>query len=105
MAIGRLEATVLEKRAEVAYLFGPEFWGHGYGTESLSWLHMFIEETFHILEFWATVRPDNGRSIRLLERLGYVEAAAETWPQLTSYDPGDRVFRFIKTSNRVPGTD
>src|ERR1700722_15641143 len=37
--IGRLEATVIKRRAEVAYLFGPAFWGCGYATEGLQWLH------------------------------------------------------------------
>jgi RimJ/RimL family protein N-acetyltransferase len=101
LAIGRIEATVLDKRAEVAYLFGPDYWGRGYATESLKWLHELINTTFDIQEFWATVMPGNIHSMRLLERCGYLEAPAETWPRLTSYDPGDRVFRFIETPNKA----
>lgn len=46
-------------------------------------------------EWWATVAPDNFRSIRLLKRLGYVERASKSIsddiaPQ--SYDKGDRCF-------------
>jgi RimJ/RimL family protein N-acetyltransferase len=100
LAIGRIEATILEKRAEVAYLFGTDFWGHGYATEGIRWLHALINTTLDIQEFWATVMPNNTRSMRLLERLGYLEAPAETWPRLTSYDPGDRVFYYIESSNR-----
>lgn len=33
--IGRLEATVHDGVAEVAFLFGPGFWGKGYATEGL----------------------------------------------------------------------
>src|SRR5216684_3181162 len=28
-AVGRLQATIIERRAQVAYLFGPQFWGQG----------------------------------------------------------------------------
>ncbi|RYD83372.1 MAG: N-acetyltransferase, partial [Verrucomicrobiaceae bacterium] len=57
VAIGRLEATILEGRAEVAYLFGPDFWGCGYATEGLAWLHEFIQTNFGIGDFWAMVKP------------------------------------------------
>src|SRR5450432_531491 len=90
--IGRLEATVIGRRAEVAYLFGPSFWGFGYATEGLEWLHSLLIAAFGVTEFWATVAPGNLRSRRLLERAGYDEAAPTTWPDLRSYDPGDWVF-------------
>ena len=91
-AIGRLEATVIGQRAEVAYLFGPAFWGRGYATEGVVWLHELLNSSLGVTEFWATVTPGNIRSIRLVQRTGYREALADTWPHLTSYDPGDRVF-------------
>jgi len=93
VAIGRLEATLLEGRAEVAYLFGPDFWGCGYATEALAWLHELIRTKFGVMDFWATVKPGNDRSVRLLERSNYREEPSHTWPRLTSYDPGDLVFR------------
>lgn len=93
LAIGRIEATLLDERAEIAYLFGTAFWGCGYATEGVQWLHQWIGLTFQIREFWATVMPGNTHSIRLLERNGYREAPRETWPQLRGYDLGDRVFR------------
>jgi len=95
VAIGLLEATILEERAEVAYLFGPDFWGCGYAAEGLAWLHELIRTNFGIRDFWATAKPGNERSMRLLERSGYREAPSNTWPRLTSYDPGDRVFRYL----------
>ena len=95
VAIGLLETTILEERAEVAYLFGTDFWGNGYATEGLAWLHELIRSNFGIRDFWATVKPGNERSMRLLERSKYREVPAGTWPRLTSYDPGDRVFRYL----------
>ena len=92
--IGRVEATVIGPNAEVAYLFGSEFWGQGYAHESLSWLHSILTKHLGATDFWASINPANQRSIRFIERFGYQEAPQNTWPRLTSYDPGDRVFRY-----------
>ncbi len=90
-AIGRLEATVIEQRAEVAYLFGFDFWGFGYATEALRGLQDALAKAHAVTEFWATATPGNLRSLRLLRRCGYREAAPSSWPPLASYDPGDVV--------------
>lgn len=78
LAIGRIEATIVEDRAEVAYLFGQAYWGQGYATEALEWLHQQLRERTGASVFWATARPENERSIRLLRRHGYVQA--NEWP-------------------------
>ncbi len=90
--IGRLEATLVDDWAEVAYLFGPEYWGRGYATEALAWLHGQLWADHTALHWWASVCPGNDRSVRTLTRAGYEEVTSG-WPALTSYDPGDRVFR------------
>lgn len=90
--IGRLEATLVDDWAEVAYLFGPEYWGRGYASEALTWLHGQLRQDGAAADWWASVCPGNERSMKLLTRLGYIEVASG-WPALTSYDPGDRVFR------------
>ena len=89
--IGRIEATFHHDLAEIAYVFGPSYWGCGYATESLSWLHSQIRDRQLADSVWATVTPGNTRSIRLLERLGYSEALP-SHPQLLSYEAGDRVY-------------
>jgi RimJ/RimL family protein N-acetyltransferase len=89
--IGRIEATFHHGLAEIAYVFGPSYWGCGYATESLRWLHSQIRDTQLAVSVWAAVTPGNTRSIRLLERLGYSEALPGP-PQLLSYDEGDRVY-------------
>lgn len=91
-AIGRVEATVIEQRAEVAYLLGPAHWQKGYGSEALVWLQHFLQENYDVGEFWATVTPENEPSKRLLLKNSYVEVSSEKLPQLTSYDEGDWVF-------------
>jgi len=89
--IGRLEATLIDQRAEVAYLFGPAHWGHGYATEAMSAFQDHLQQAWRVAEFWATTSPQNMRSIRLLRRLGFVEQGS-SWPALLSYDEGDLVF-------------
>ena len=89
--IGWLQATILERRAEVAYLFGPEHWGHGYAAEAMSAFQDGLRQQWGVSELWAATSPQNTRSIRLLRRLGYVEQH-ESWPLLSSYEPGDVVF-------------
>ncbi|MEM8782511.1 MAG: GNAT family N-acetyltransferase [Planctomycetota bacterium] len=90
--VGRVEATVRENRAEVAYLFGSAHWGQGLASESLAWLHDYLKNDHAVVTFWATVHPDNRRSIRLLERNSYTPTPPDRWPKLFSYDPGDLVF-------------
>jgi RimJ/RimL family protein N-acetyltransferase len=68
--IGRLEATLHRSVAEVAYVFGPAWWGHGYATEATAWLLRYIREA-GMSEAWATIAPANTASDRLLARLGF----------------------------------
>ena len=68
--IGRLEATLHRNVAEVAYVFGPAWWGHGYATEATAWLLRYIREA-GMSEAWATIAPANTASDRLLARLGF----------------------------------
>ncbi|HEX4459559.1 MAG TPA: GNAT family N-acetyltransferase, partial [Polyangia bacterium] len=60
---GRLEATVHGTWAEIAYLFGPAFWGHGFASEAVGWLCEQLRRRFGVSELWAAVRPDNERSL------------------------------------------
>jgi RimJ/RimL family protein N-acetyltransferase len=102
VTIGRIEATILEGHAEVAYLLGPRYWGYGFALEAMRWLHQVLESEFRVFDFWATVSPSNDRSLRLLARLGYGEAASVIGPiRLLSYNSGDRVFH--NSSRRVAG--
>jgi ribosomal-protein-alanine N-acetyltransferase len=60
------------RHAEVGYSLRREFWGAGLMTEALTLLFDFAFETldFHRLE--ADADPRNERSLRLLERLGFL---------------------------------
>ena len=88
--IGRIEATLHDGVAEIGYVFGPRWWGRGYGSEAVAWLLSELRQQ-GVPEAWASVDPDNEASIRLLRRVGF----EETTPGevlLHSYVPGDRVF-------------
>jgi len=91
--LGRLEATVHDGIAEVAFLFGPEHWGMGYATEGLLWLTKLLLSRPDSPRLWATTLPANQRCQALLRRCGYVLASTDHPERLLSYDDGDLVFR------------
>lgn len=86
--IGRLEATTYGDWGEVAYVFGPRWWGHGYATEGLRWLVGHLASA-GITDLWAAVTPVNVASRGVLERAGFTPA--EPRAGMNSYDPGDLV--------------
>lgn len=92
VAIGRVEATVIEQRAEVACILGVDHWGQGYGSESLAWLQGFLQKHHGVKQLWATVTPGNRASKYLLLKNGYVEVLRDPLPPLRSYDRNDWVF-------------
>lgn len=91
VVVGRIEATVHDGFAEIAYVFGPAFWGRGYAAEATAWLLDALRSD-GITAFWATVVPENRASIALLERLGFVRADASD-VTLFSFDDGDLTYR------------
>lgn len=95
--LGRLEATVHDGLAEVAFLFGPAHWGRGYVHEGLAWLHGEVTRRCggarFRAEFWATTVEANVRCQALLERSGYARVTGAL-PRLASWAPGDWAYRF-----------
>ena len=90
--IGRLEANLHDGIAEVAFLYSPRQWGHGYASRGLLWLHDELRQHKHVHSLWATAHAENQRSASMLLRCGYVPAPARDLPILYSYDKGDLVF-------------
>ncbi|MEN9580084.1 MAG: hypothetical protein RJA70_3093 [Pseudomonadota bacterium] len=91
--LGRLEATVHDGIAEVAFLFGQHYWGMGYATEGLLWLHRQLHARPSPPALWATTVPENHRCQALLRRCGYSVATDQRPSRLVTYDDGDLVFR------------
>jgi len=96
--VGRLEATIHSQVAEVAFLYGPAYWGKGYAMRGLLWLHDELLSLHTKAELWATTVPANDRCQALLRRCGYSLVDIASAPHLLSYDPGDLVFRGPPTS-------
>ncbi|MFN8020271.1 MAG: GNAT family N-acetyltransferase [Acidimicrobiales bacterium] len=91
--VGRLEATAYPAGwAEIAYVFGPAFWGHGYATEGVRWMIQHLRAELGIADLWGAVHPDNAGSIRLLERLGFERRTPPARRPVASYDDGDLLF-------------
>ena len=90
--IGTLEATIHDSLAEVAYLFGPQYWGKGYATEALSWFSDLFLGRSSISGLWAATLQTNLRSVALLTRCGYRQVEPRHAPKLLSYEEGDLVF-------------
>ena len=88
--IGRLEATTYDTWGEIAYVFGPRWWGRGLASEATRWLIAHLGD-HGIGELWAATHPANAASQRLLLRLGFAAVDAPGRP-LASFDPGDTVF-------------
>lgn len=61
------------RRAEVGYLLHPDFWNRGYMTEALQALIPYAFYTLQLHSLEANVNPKNIGSIRVLEKLGFVQ--------------------------------
>ncbi len=85
--IGRIEASTYGDWAEIAYVFGPQWSGHGYATEAVRWMIGELHER-GADELWAAVHPHNTRSLRLLDRVGFSISDHPT-RDLGSFDDGD----------------
>ena len=77
----------------MAFLYGPAYWGRGYATRGLLWLHELLFSHPTQLQLWATTVPANKSCQALLRRCGYAPVEIASAPHLLSYDPGDLIFR------------
>ncbi len=59
------------RRAEIGYALGSEFWGNGYMREALTLLINFCFSNLNLHRLEADVDPQNTSSIKVLERLGF----------------------------------
>lgn len=59
------------RRAEVGYALGHDYWGQGYMQEALQALLGYAFETLDLRRLEADVDPRNKASIQTLERLGF----------------------------------
>jgi RimJ/RimL family protein N-acetyltransferase len=86
--IGRVEATVHNGIAEIAYLIGPVHGGRGLATEAVEWLIDYVWQRWPTIDIYACIAEGNERSRLLVERLGFSETLPDGVP-LLSFDAGD----------------
>lgn len=61
------------RRAEIGYRMGRDYWKKGLMTEALTALIDFAFDELNLIRLEADTDPRNAASIRLLERLGFVQ--------------------------------
>ncbi|UTW58362.1 GNAT family N-acetyltransferase [Kordiimonas sp. SCSIO 12603] len=58
---------------EIGYFIGRDFWGKGYATEAGKALINLVREQGHAGIIYGTVAKDNPASMRVLEKLGFIQ--------------------------------
>lgn len=91
--VGWLQVTEADGYAEIAYMIGPRFQGRGHAREAVRWLI----ERFSGCELWASIHPENERSIHLVEALGFRRQPAPPRRELSSYEEGDVVYALLSS--------
>jgi RimJ/RimL family protein N-acetyltransferase len=76
--IGYVQATVRSNGdAAIAYELASAYWGRGLASEAILAMLAELEQHYPVRKFCAVLKRKNGRSMRLLERLGFSPASAE----------------------------
>jgi [ribosomal protein S5]-alanine N-acetyltransferase len=89
---GYVQATIHPGHTgDFAFVFTPGLWGKGVAFEACQAALPWLAREAGVAELYATVDPRNGRSLRLLARLGFVEVPPDRYPHGDT-EPGDRVF-------------
>lgn len=58
------------RQGELGYCFNPLYWGQGYATEAAEAMLRFGFEELNLHRIYATCRPSNTGSAKVLERIG-----------------------------------
>jgi RimJ/RimL family protein N-acetyltransferase len=59
------------KKAELGYWIGKNYWGNGYGKEAVRLMAHFCFSELKLNKIYAKVLTNNERSIKLLGKLGF----------------------------------
>lgn len=88
---GLLKREALD-HPDLGFAFVPEAWGRGFGLESAAAVLSDARARLGLVRVLAVTQPDNGASIRLLERLGFAHEGgvrlSEGGPELALYGTG-----------------
>ncbi len=87
--IGYVQATVhADGHAAIAYELCSQYWGRGLAHQAVRAMIGDLVETYRVRRLSAVLRRDNRRSLRFLERLGFVPASPEATAQY-GLEPGE----------------
>ena len=76
--IGYVQATIRpEGRAAIAYELSSAYWGRGLAYQAVNAMLSELVERYGVRSFFAVLKRENHRSIRLLERLRFSRASTE----------------------------
>ena len=79
-----------DNRVDFAYVFTPSSWGKGCAYEACKTILSEFDNS--LTSIYATVHPNNVRSIKLLVRLGFCQIHSKEYSH-DVYEPGDLVYR------------
>jgi [ribosomal protein S5]-alanine N-acetyltransferase len=68
-----LQSDIHRRCAEIGYWLGEEFWGRGIATAAVRAFGPFIMAKFDLLRLFANVFVSNPASMRVLEKVGFVQ--------------------------------
>jgi RimJ/RimL family protein N-acetyltransferase len=81
--IGYVQATVHpDGRAAIAYELASRFWGRGLAFAAVQAMIQMLDEDYGVRTLSAVFKRPNYRSLRLLERLGFMLASSELHAEL-----------------------
>jgi ribosomal-protein-alanine N-acetyltransferase len=92
--VGFVQTTIYPRlSADFAFAFAPAYWGRGIAFEACCTVLPCLGRDFAVRALFATVDPKNLRSVRLLQRLGFVGVQSTRYPH-GEVAPDDLVFMF-----------
>ena len=87
--IGYVQATLrADGSAAVAYVLASPFWGRGLARAAVEAMIAELAATYAVHTLTAVLKRENQRSLRLLERIGFVPAPHELYARY-GVEPGE----------------
>jgi [ribosomal protein S5]-alanine N-acetyltransferase len=80
--IGYVQTTIFANgEANVAYVIGSAYWGHGLAYQAVDQMISIVAAQFGVRVFFITTERENTRSVCLAERLGFARVTADVTKQ------------------------
>ena len=91
--VGRMQATVTEAWADMAWVIGRRYRNRGYATEAARSMAVWLREFFHVREVRASIHPDNAASQRVATKIGMSRSGERT-------DEGEEIWTHAPLTGR-----